>query len=189
MRKTSLFGIAALIIIVLTGAVYFVLPRHSEAYHEHANFAVYLDGFRVNFSHEKYFTTEENEVGLREFAHMHEPDSGVIHLHKEGATLGMFFESIGMKLNSTCFVIEEKSFCNSQGKTLKIFVNGNPANSGVVMRDLDRILVTFGSSDMENQLDSVPSNACIYSEKCDAPAGFIDNEAIVCKSSETSCSV
>ena len=189
----SLFVIVAVIAIVAASAAYFVsLPK--KDFHEHANFAVYLNGERYNFSQEKYMTTEENEVGLRALVHMHDMDSGIVHIHKEGVTLGTFFESIGIKLDSTCFVFDDgTAYCNSPDKKLKIYVNGVQSYSydKLGLHDLDKILVTFGNDSpqaIERQIDSVPINACIYSEKCEAPAGFVNNESLSCKSGETSCS-
>src|SRR3989338_2905658 len=137
--------IAASVIIVLVGIVagYVFISLQHKPFHEHANFALYLNGERYNFSQERYMTTEDNEVGLRAFVHMHDMNGGAIHLHTPGMTLGIFFESIGIQLNSTCLVMDNgTSYCSGG----KMYVNGGQSNEfDRQVPDLDRILLTFGN--------------------------------------------
>ena len=192
MKKQKIAGIAIIIIILAAAVLYFASQKNQE-FHEHANFAVYLDGVMHNFSQPKYMPTEDEEVGLHALVHMHDMNGGVIHLHEPGIKLGMFFDSIGIKLNSTCFVLDDgTSYCNSPGKILKVYVNGVESHEYGTLKfhDLDKILVTFGDgSQLEQQLASVPADACIYSNKCEAPAGFVNNESLSCKTGqkENSC--
>jgi len=189
MKKQN-FVISLVIVAIVGISLYWFAKSETEsrhpAFHEHANFAVFLDGTQYNFNQTKYMTEEADEVGLKEFVHMHDMNGGVIHLHKAGITLGMFFESIGIELNSTCFVLENgTSYCNSADKSLKMFVNGQPNNEfdKLQLHDLQKILISYGNrsdSAIQNQINMVPSDACIYSGKCPVPPGFEDNESLTC---------
>ena len=109
----------------------------TEAYHIHANFKVYMNGAALDFSAKK----EENE-----FIHVHDGKGDLLHIHKQGMTLGDFFSSV-----KTDFP-----------PNIKLYVNGKENLQGLpyVPQDLDKILLTDGP------IVPVADDACIYSEKC-----------------------
>lgn len=139
-----------------------------EKVHEHADFAVYLDGQRFDFTKAKYQDSKTNP--LNSDAHLHDGNGEVTHKHRKGITLAYFFNTLGMKFDSQCFVTDDgKQYCNSGGKTLKMFVNGkeNSMFGEYEFTDLDRILITYGDeTGIASQLTSISDNACLYSEKC-----------------------
>ena len=138
--------------------------------HYHADFALYINGSSYDFSQEKYMSGDNKS--LSNFVHLHDMDGEVIHKHAEGITLGFFFESIGMKLNSACLVLDDgTSYCNKDDKGLKMYVNGkhNDEFAGYDIQDEDKILLSFGDESEEGikrQIDSITDEACIYSLTC-----------------------
>lgn len=145
-------------------------PAEPEAVHEHADFAVYLDGQQVDFSLDKYQSSDE--APLHDYTHLHDGVGTIIHKHLTGITLGEFFESIGMSLTRACFTTDDGTqYCGTNTKSLKFFVNGSP-HSGFgdyELNDLDQILISYGpleEPDLDAQLASVTDEACIYSEVC-----------------------
>ena len=179
---------------VAAGAWYFYNNSQQKPaeFHEHANFAVFLNDVQFNFNQSKYMTNESTEVGKRQFVHMHDMNGGIIHLHAPGITLGRFFDSLGMQLNSTCLTLDNgSSYCTSENSSLKMYVNGAQANEfdALQLHDLDKVLISYGPhSDpmIQNQISSVPSDACIYSGKCAAPPGFVNTESLTCKTGQAS---
>ncbi|MDO8634283.1 MAG: hypothetical protein Q7K34_03240 [archaeon] len=170
--KKELIVIVAAGILIFAG-IFFLAQKpveHEGEFHEHADFKVILDGKEIDFALPKYMTTEEQI--LSSFVHLHDGDGKVLHTHAKGVTLGVFFESLGMKFSKECFVLDRgEQFCNGNGKTLKLFVNGklNQEFENYEPQDLDRILVTFGDEtedEIEQQINSVSDNACIQSLKC-----------------------
>ena len=139
-----------------------------EKVHEHADFAVYLEGQKFNFTKAKYQSSETNPLDPE--AHLHDGNGEVTHKHRKGVTLGYFFESIGMKFDSQCFVTDEdKEYCNTDSKKLKMYVNGkiNEQFGSYEFTDLDKILITYGNeTGVADQITSISDNACLYSEKC-----------------------
>lgn len=137
--------------------------------HEHADFKVYLNGQAVNFAQQKYMSSKENLVN--NFMHLHDMDGDVMHQHMSTTTLSDFFESLNMKFDDECFVIDNTSYCSNDNKTLKMYVNGikNDQFGSYDFNDLDKILITYGSeneSEIQQQIDSVTDKACIQSLKC-----------------------
>jgi len=114
----------------------------------------------------------QNSSALRKKVHFHELNGKIIHVHAPKVTLGMFFESIGLKLDSKCITLSNGvSFCSKEGKSLKLFVNGSPNTefNNYEIKDLDRILISYGAEtdeEIQTQMSIVSSNACIYSETC-----------------------
>lgn len=105
-----------------------------EKIHMHFDIAVYFGGKKVDLSGDKYM--EKNET-----VHLHDNNGEVAHIHKKGATLGVFMDSLGLVVDSNPKI---------NGKTVADWKSYEP-------QDLDRIV--FGDG-------PVTDKACIYSEKC-----------------------
>ncbi len=139
-----------------------------EKVHEHADFAVYIEGEKFDFTKAKYQSSDTNP--LDPDAHLHDGNGGVTHKHRKGITLGYFFDSLGMKFDNRCFVTDDgKQYCNTADKKLTMYVNGkeNTQFGNYEFTDLDRILITYGDmTGVADQITSVSNDACMYSEKC-----------------------
>lgn len=132
--------------------------------HIHVDFKVFINGEEVNFNREEF-----NEANPRAHFHLNNPSGDkVIHFEGRPASIGFFFESLGMSFDSECFVLDTgESFC---GENLKMFVNSeeNPELGNYFPNDTDRVLITYGSSEdaIKEQIESVTDFACIFSGKC-----------------------
>ena len=127
----------------------------TQAYHIHANFKVYVGGKVFDFTPEKYMSL--NGKDLDENIHLHDNKGDLIHIHKQGISLGEFFTSLKMKLSSGSFIDD----ANNSYK-VKMYINGkeNSQFEAYIPQDLDKILITDGP------IVSVADDACIYSLKC-----------------------
>jgi len=138
--------------------------------HYHADFKVYLNAVAYDFAQEKYMSTENKS--LSNFAHFHDLNGNIIHKHASGITLGFFLETLGLKLNETCLILDDgTSYCDDDQKELKLYVNGkhNDEFDTYDIQDEDRILLSFGDEsedEIKEQIDSVSEGACIYSLTC-----------------------
>ena len=139
-----------------------------EKVHEHADFALYLEGQKFDFTKAKYQSSETNPLDPE--AHLHDGNGEVTHKHRKGVTLGYFFNTIGMKFNSECLITDDgKEYCNTANKKLSMYVNGkeNTAFGNYEFTDLDKILITYGDmTGVADQITSISDDACLYSEKC-----------------------
>lgn len=138
--------------------------------HEHADLSVMLAGEQFDFSAAKYQSSEEK--ARDPFVHMHDGKGTMIHLHRARVTLAEYFKTLGIAFEKNCFKIDSgKAYCNDDKNTLKLFVNdqANDQLQSYVIKDLDRILISYGPTEdptITSQTKSVPDEACIYSEKC-----------------------
>jgi len=148
--------------------------------HEHADFAVFIRGERLDFSDDRFVSTEDKE--LSENVHIHNPRHTVVHIHRESTTWDEFFRSLGFQLNdpSLLGVTPETTFLKmpdgttysaSTTETFKFYVNGVKVDgiASYNISDLDRVLISFGSETEEEvlaQLAQVTDEACIPSGRC-----------------------
>lgn len=122
-------------------------PTNLQIVHEHAKFAVYLNGDPVDFSLRKYQVKDR-------FIHVEGGDGTTLHKHVAGMNLGDFFSSLGMKFTRDCFILDNgESYCNGDDKTLKFYVNGeqNSMFDNYEPMDGDKILISYGS-ESEDQI-------------------------------------
>ncbi len=145
--------------------------------HTHADFAVWIDGKELDFSAQKYMTTEEDETklpagSLRLSLHLHDGDGHVAHRHKPGLGFGDFLTSIGFTLTSTCFTTDDGiKTCNTDDKKWQLFVNGKeimPLDTNYVFVDGDHILLTYGAdaAELQHEESLMTDDACKYSKTC-----------------------
>ena len=114
--------------------------------HIHQDVKIYLDGQQLDLSQQKYQVRAPQ-------VHVEDGDGDVIHVHATGVPIGMFFDSLGMKLTTNCFETDDgTNYCNEKsdgGKTLKFYVNGQKSLNGefekYIPRDVDKILISYGS--------------------------------------------
>jgi len=145
-------------------------PEIRRLYHIHVDFLVVINGEEVNFNRPEFDY-------VNPLIHLHIPNfmgDNIIHIESRNATMGDFFSSLGMKLNNTCFVAEENDYCNSQNKTLKMYVNAITSNEfdKYNPKDLDKVLISYGDeskTEIQKQIESVTNLACIFSLQCLPP--------------------
>lgn len=166
-----------LLIAFLLGALLFfglarlaVSQSHEKEFHEHADFAVFIDGVPFDFTRDKYMSIEPCKISslplpfvqsayahggeegpeghdLRDWVHLHNGIGSVIHVHKEGITYDQFFESLGMDFHDTYFEDDEWNRYEENGeKEFVILLNGERVEeiAESQIRNLDRVLISYG---------------------------------------------
>lgn len=176
-KRNWISDIAPFVMVIGFTALFFAFAKISSAEpavnpdpnHTHADFAVFIDGNRIDFSQEKYMSTDTDP--RHPYTHVHDGNGNVMHRHKPGITIGDFFSSLNISLSADCFVLDTgERYCNDESKQLKMFVNEQevPVDPAYVFQDLDQILLTYGASDTEyyQQLRMLSNDACRYSQTC-----------------------
>ncbi len=152
-------------------------PGVAGEFHGHADFAVFIQGRQFNFSQDRYMEKEAcgkpGQQHEESPAHLHAGVGTTAHMHDANATWGEFFGLLGMKLDESCFTADDdQSHCTNATHSLKFYANGKRIEGGFgdfQMRDLDKILVSYGSEaggEVLAQLGAVTNDACVYSGKC-----------------------
>ena len=156
--------------------------HHYNEIHIHADFAIFIDGERLDFSNEGYQSDET--VARHRFLHLHGGDGGVLHIHAKDQSFADFIESIGMRLSPTCFILHGgmDRYCHTSDETtyrpptqrkgeLRMFVNGVERFESFdtyIPQDLDQIFITNETvpNKIVEQMQQVSDRACIQSGIC-----------------------
>lgn len=179
-----------IIILSFLGLAYY-LGGDYKAYqlstHYHANFWVFIDGKRIDFSDDKYMEDiAACKVGVQKSAkdrvHLHENNMGTIHVHDDGVTWWHFFSNIGYNFTSQSITDDEGKTWNTDGeKKLLFFINGkevkNPFNTEI--RSEDVLMISYGTSNAPDVLKNfepiIKKDAKEYNQKND-PSTCSGNE-------------
>lgn len=188
MKKTiALLGVGFILGMGIIFGYKAVEPK--PAFHEHADFALFLNGKQFDFSGNEFMHVEPcvsfNPLFQEAYAHgeaeelkeavdLHDNVGPVIHVHQAGTSYHDFFESLGMIFENTHFVDREgKETRNNETHSWRFFLNGKEVSSlaNTEIRDLDRVLITYGPRDrsmasIQAELGQVTNDACVASEKC-----------------------
>lgn len=167
--------------------------RPEPDFHEHADFAMFLNGEQFDFSKQEFMSDkpctvfQPNAFGLIQAAyahggaeheeygaHLHSSISSVVHVHRQGAKWHDFFEALGMEFSDTHFADHQGNLYENNGaNSFRFFVNGEEVEQLAEreIRDLDQVLITYGSvsrtlDQIRPELTFITNNACKSSEAC-----------------------
>ena len=148
--------------------------------HEHADFALYINGQPFDFNQPAFVSHEDDEKSP--IVHIHPERYTVVHVHETGTTWDEFFRSLKMDLkdptvlgttpeNTSLKMADGTVYKTEAGKSFHFYVNGVKVDgvSFTEIHDLDRVLIAYGS-ETDDQAKALFANvtdvACIVSERC-----------------------
>lgn len=178
MRKIVLGSIIGVGIVVVSAAAYMYATKepaiNPDPNHTHADFAVWMNGEKIDFNKEAFMSgsseDKTHEGAHHPYLHLHDSNGQVIHRHKPGLTLNEFFRSIGVRFTVRCFKMATGEPCLNDERPLRMFVNGEERlpEPDYIFEDTDHILITDSddAAALENQLEALSDDACLYSQTC-----------------------
>jgi hypothetical protein len=183
MNKTWLAALSGVVGgVVLLAAFRFAWVPADEHTHYHANFAVFVDGQRLDLSGDEYMEEISackvgETVQPTQRVHLHSNNPDVVHVHHEGVTWGHLFTNLGMGLGEEYLALDDGPvLTEGEGRTLKVVLNGQPqfAVDNQLIRSGDRLLVSYGPASEEevvaSQFPAVADNAEEYNQRQDPAA-------------------
>lgn len=138
--------------------------------HVHADFAIYINGTRLDLSDDQYQTTSVQVLSTD--IHIHDHNDHILHRHSEDATFAQLLESLEIKLTNTCLTINNgNEYCEDDSHILELYVNKvpTPDKTGYIPEESDHILLYYGTVSntlIYKDLQSVTNESCIYSGTC-----------------------
>ena len=162
------------------GAARFVGVHPLAATHFHANWAIFVDGERLDLSGQRYMEevsscyTVDGEVTPQSRAHMHEGNHDVVHVHHLGATWGHLAGNLGIGLGEGYLILDDgtRIFDGEDGRFTYI-LNGGALTSAhnELIASEDRLLISYGSGSLseleEGQFGQVATTAREYNMRED----------------------
>lgn len=151
--KTLLAVALGVVVGILTLAAFrTVAAGPAEPTHYHANFALFVDGERVDLSADEYMEdvatcAHGGTVLPAARAHLHNNDPDVAHVHHEGVTWGHLLANLGYGLGADYLALHRGPvLTETGGSTLKFVLNGQPqlAVHDQLIQSGDRLLISYG---------------------------------------------
>jgi hypothetical protein len=179
--KTFLAG-AVLGALAFGGARFALAPLDPEP-HYHANWAVFVDGTRLDLSEDRFM--EEASAcgaagsGLRpeDRVHLHDNVDEVVHVHHHGATWGHLLANLDMAVGPDYLVLPDgrpRVAEDGPGAARPVFiVNGLvvPSVHNRLIRSGDRLLISWTAADaadvLAGEFSRVARNAGAYNRRMD----------------------
>jgi hypothetical protein len=145
--------VAAIIAIAVISAVMYSTQQSGNnnnygpvgSAHEHAAFAIKINGKQIDFSQSKY------QVQSR-LIHVEGGDGTTLHRHATGVPFAEFIKSVNMNIENGCITLDDgNQYCNNEVNKLRTFINGNETESinNYVINPDDRILVIYGNENAD----------------------------------------
>lgn len=168
-------------ILLLVGARFAFTPWYQPP-HYHANWAVFIDGDRLDLSADRYMEDVDacvaaGRVQPSQRVHMHENDDDVVHVHHEGVTWGHFLRNLDFVLGDDHLITDDgRRFFSEDDRTLKFVVDGFLVDEidDRLIEPGDRVLISYGperpQEALETQFPRVADDAEEYDRRQD-PAG------------------
>lgn len=174
------------------GAAIWLRPpaRNPDPNHTHADFAVWINGTKLDFSATQYMSgistdpATHPDQGPQKYLHLHDGNGHVIHRHKPGLTLREFFESLGTTFRNAngnmdlCVDFPQMDeVCQNEAmhRNWAMVVNGEHRffDPAYVFQDGDQILIDFSEDEtqdtdarMTKEWEDMTGDACLYSRLC-----------------------
>jgi hypothetical protein len=129
------------------------LPAEEPGTHYHANWAVFVDGQRLDLSAERYMEdvvrckADPTQVDPQDRVHMHNRDHDVVHVHHGGATWGHFLANLGFAVGDDFLYTDTgERYGATPERTLKFVLNGRevPSIRNRLIESEDRLLISYG---------------------------------------------
>jgi hypothetical protein len=183
MRAILLVLIGLVLGVVALAAVRWTVAPPPVPTHYHANWAVFVNGQRLDLSGPEHMEEVTACVPVGETilptqrTHMHEGNHDVVHVHDDGVTWGHLMANLGFGLGDDFLVLGGGEGYVADGtNTLKYVADGQivlPAYNRVI-RSTERLLISYGPESVADaiatQFPQVASSAAEYNTRPD-PAG------------------
>src|SRR5690606_21078754 len=109
-------------------------PQHPHV-HYHANWAVVVDGERLDLSGDRYMedvfqcSADPSAQRPEDRVHMHENNQDIVHVHAAGVTWGHFLANLGFGVGDDYLETDGGRYATGEGGSLKFILNGQPVRS------------------------------------------------------------
>jgi hypothetical protein len=164
------------------GVARFLFISPLEATHFHANWAIYIDGERLDLSDQRYMEevascyTVDGNVTPQSRIHMHEGNHDVVHIHDQGVTWGHLAGNLGIGLGEGYLILRDgtRIFDGEDGRFTYI-LNDRVLTSihNELVASEDRLLISYGAESLDELGDHrfplVATTAGEYNTREDPP--------------------
>lgn len=176
----ALLAAGAVIGVIGFGAVRLAALPPEPHVHYHANWAVFVDGRRLDLRDERYMEdvaackADAAKLQPEERVHLHNGDQDVVHVHAGGATWGHLLANLRFGVGDDYLLTDRGvRYAATPERTLKFIVDGQEVSSirNLLIEDRDRLLISYGPETAEEvvrtQFPQVASTAAEHNTRPD----------------------
>jgi len=151
--------------------------------HHHANWAVFVDGERLDLRADRFMEdvascrTSPDAIRPQDRIHLHDNDHDVVHVHHPASTWGQLLANLRMAAGPDYLITPDGAKHFATGDSSVTFVrNGQRVYdlTNEPVRPLDRVLIAFGAEAPEvaeaEYFARVANNAAQHDERADPAA-------------------
>jgi len=166
MKKDNAILLALVILAIAASAFIYLQPKTGAfgSAHDHADFAVFINGEKIDFSLAKYQSKVPDDPSLcgdtSKLSHLHAGDGNVVHKHATGVTWQYFLGNLNITLEKNCITINlDDTYCTNKEDKLSFIENGKEVSELGEIKDLSKVLISYGTEDLQAQYAQVTDEA------------------------------
>ena len=111
--------------------------------HQHIDLLIHVDGQIIDLNQTQY-------AHQSNYAHLHQNETDVIHLHAINIPLSWFMDSLNIPITDSSLTLDGQTYNEDELNKLHIIINGEEIdNIDYVFQDEDKLLVLYGPEDEE----------------------------------------
>ncbi len=157
--KVFLYLYIGIVVTILAVTVFLAarLPE-DDLTHIHANFGVFVDAQKLDFSGEKYMHTKpcfsdyHTQKHFGDRVHLHDGIGDVAHIHDSGVVWGDLMLYLDIKTTINGIEFGEKLYPLDRQNKLSYYINGNSVNNFELteINNNDSLIIVLGNENLDN---------------------------------------
>tara|TARA_B100000446_G_C10406393_1_gene289374 strand:- start:13 stop:624 length:612 start_codon:yes stop_codon:yes gene_type:complete len=130
--------------------------------HQHIDLLIHVDGQIIDLNQTQY-------AHQSNYAHLHQNETDVIHLHAINIPLSWFMDSLNIPITDSSLTLDGQTYNEDELNKLHIIINGEEIDDiEYVLQDEDKLLVLYGpenEEEIEEIIELIPDRARVVNAR------------------------
>ena len=130
--------------------------------HQHIDLLIHVDGQIIDLNQTQY-------AHQSNYAHLHQNETDVIHLHAINIPLNWFMDSLNIPITDSSLTLDGQTYNEDELNKLHIIINGEEIDDiEYVLQDEDKLLVLYGpenEEEIEEIIELIPDRARVVNAR------------------------
>ena len=130
--------------------------------HQHIDLLIHVDGQIIDLNQTQY-------AHQSNYAHLHQNETDVIHLHAINIPLNWFMDSLNIPITDSSLTLDGQTYNEDELNKLHIIINGEEIDDiEYVLQDEDKLLVLYGpenEEEIEAIIELIPDRAKVVNAR------------------------